>query len=680
MWNEVLTCKQIHSTFTPRRVRGRLRFALLALVGAVLFSSFAGSAWAGFPMPFPARGDYLDELGFSAYYSTGGHTPAGSYGNGYFPLDFGIVTFHDSEWIGYDPDGDPGNVEDHLIYGAPLYSPVDGVVVSCWRNWPDEAPCPSGSECLTGGNHLNILTEDGEHVVYLAHLKPDTIPESFCPTTDPGSFPPSGSETCGLGAGWEGFSDAIRTDNMPGGSPTVRKGDYIGLAGSSRTTSPHLHLHVKEFAYDDATPPNPCQRAGVFVEIDFTESWHTEREESDAPGASDWLTAHETALPVNSSGWPRVLVWPDPVGPRLDDHVFGTSHWLPYLANVTDSEGGVLAFRNEDEHLEIHSYVLSGGDIDPRDDVEEGTVYGLDLARPFTDSRDIVATVRTANGNLKLIPYEVSNWGTIARQYGEERTESYVFGVRSTTSPRLDGVTVAIRDGSNRLKIIEYAVDPATMEITRPGSSALGTYVSVIAVDNIRRGRGADEPFYPSSGLFKGVVTAERRTSDGHLVVRTWAVSSSRDVTLTDTFDTEIDVSDVQIATVRGGTRDTVLVTAENSSGDLRALHFYVTRAGDLIFDDVGFAGEITALASTGVGSKDSVTAVSDSDGDLKLISLSFGNEIFRSGTRAAGNVTKVKVDLAKPTGEDSVLLNLIRTSSGGVKMLVFGSNFDYHM
>ena len=681
------------SIFTSSRARGRLRMALLGLVGIALVTSYAAAALASFPMPFPARGDYLDELPFEAYYSSGGHTgyveeteeteEAGYSIDDFFPQDFGIVRFDGSQWRPTIPGGNTANDEDFLIYGAPLYSPVDGVVISCWRTWPDDSSCDEEvSQCLSGGNHLNIRTEQGDHVVYLGHLQPDSIPEYLCPTTDPGPLPPAGSTSCQAGADWIGFPDAIRTDYMPGGPPVIRKGDFIGRGGNSGTgtNQPHLHVHVKQFTYDNATPPNPCQDGDGMEEIEYTESWYTERDEANGATASDWLPAQQTALPLEPSGWPRVLVWPDPVGPRLDDQVFGTGHATPHLSNVPDEEGGVLAFRNEDQHLEIHSYGLVDGNIQFRDEVEEGSVLALDLAQPYASERDIVAAVRTAGGNLKLIPYALNGWGTISRQYGQERTENAIFGVRSTRSPRSNGVTLAIRDGNNRLKVIEYAVDPATMEITRLGSSALADYASRIAIDRVRRGRGLGEPYYPVSGLYKGVVTAERRLSDGHLVVRSWAVSAARNVSLTDTFDTGIDVADVDITTIRGPLRDTVLVTAENSSGNFRAFYFYVTRAGDLVLDDIAMAGEIGALASTGVGGEDAVTAVSDSNGDLKLISLGFGNEIFRSGTRAAGSVSKVHVDAAHPAWEDPVLLNLIQASGGGVKLIVFGSNFDGQM
>ena len=72
-----------------------------------------------------------------------------------------------------------------LAWGMPVYSPVDGKIKTCWRGFPDNS-VPGvkhsgvGSTIFSAGNHVNILTPQG-NVVLLAHLKQDSIPERLCP-------------------------------------------------------------------------------------------------------------------------------------------------------------------------------------------------------------------------------------------------------------------------------------------------------------------------------------------------------------------------------------------------------------------------------------------------------------------------------------------------------------------
>lgn len=629
----------------------------------------AAPASAAHPLGFPARAESLDDLAFDAYFTTGGHS---GYGVGdVYPLDIGIVRFDGSAWTNIEPGGSSSNQEDHLIFGFPLHSPIDGVVVSCWRELPDGTGCPPGEGCLSGGNHLNILTEDGQQVVYLAHLQHSSIPDSLCPKAQ--VYPSNLSQTCTEGAGWEGFQASIRTDGLPGGLPVVRKGDYLGNAGNSGsgTSAPHLHLHVKPFTYDSSG--NPCQRTGEYEEIEFAESWYTERQTTSDVDASDWIAAQQTAIPFETDGTPRYLIWPDPIGPRRDDLVWGDGD---ELHNVPDSYGGVMGYRNDANHLQLESYGIFAGQIQPEDTVEEGTVLDLGLAAPFSSGRDIIAAVRTGSGNLKLIPYTVSAGGTIARQYGEERNEGSIQGVEATRSPLHDGVTVAIRDGASRIKVIDYVVDSATMAITRPGSSALGTAVTDLAVDTVRYGSSPEQP--PLGAKFKGVVTAERRSSDGTLVVRSWGVTSGGDVSLDHTETTGVAVSEVDVTTMKVGTlREAVVVTAKDDDGDLWVEYYYVASDGELLPADDISSGAVGTISTAAVGIRDAVTALSDSGDGLKLVAWSFDEQVRRAGARKAGNTSEVLIDAVQPSGDSPYLVTLVRSLAGEIKMLVYGSNFD---
>lgn len=657
-----------------------MRFPLTTIIvaGIVVGLPAGPSAHAAFPLTFPAHGESLDDLPFDAYFTSGGHT--GGYGtSGAYPVDMGIVRFDGTNWVEYVPGGSKTNQEDHMIFGFPLHSPVDGVVVSCWREMPDGTGCPPGEGCLSGGNHLNILTEDGDHLVYIAHMESGSIPESLCPLAD--VYLDDTSSTCTAGAGWEGLQDSIRLDTLPGDLPVVHKGDYIGSGGNSGsgTSAPHVHLHVKEFTWDGSG--NPCQRTGVSEEIEFAESWYATRIDGEYPGgptvdadvdASDWLPAQQTAVPFEADGWPRYLLWPDPIGPRRDDLVWGDGD---DLHNVTDSVGGVLAYHNDANHLQLESYEIDDGEIVPQDTLEEGTVLDVGIAHPFTNDRDVVAAIRTSGGSLKLIPYTVSAGGTIARQYGKERTEGAIYEVEGTKSPTHDGITVAIRDGSNEIKVIDYVVDSATMAITRPGSSASGGTANDIAIDSISFGFAPGESVLGPK--FQGVITAERRASDDELVVRAWEVTAGADVSLEHTEITGVEVSELDVTTMALGSREVAVVSARDADDDLWVRYYYVASDGELTPADDVAGGEIGTLATAAVGSRDAVTVMNDSGNGLKLIAWGFNDEIRRAGARKAGGVAEVAIDLAHPSGSSPFIVTLVQTLAGEVKMLVYGSNFD---
>lgn len=647
------------------------------LVGIAAGLPIAPAAHAAFPMSFPARGESLDDLyangvSFDGYFSSGGH--GGDYGeDDYYPLDLGVVRFDGTNWVSYVPGGSSTDPEDRITFGFPLHSPVDGVVVSCWREMPDHEGCPPGEGCLSGGNHLNILTEDGNHLVYLAHLQAGSIPEELCPLAD--VYLDDTSSTCTAGAGWEGLQDSIRLDTLPGDLPVVHKGDYIGNGGNSGsgTSAPHLHMHVKDFMWDGGG--NPCQRTGLFEEIEFAESWYAERQ--DGPDAnvsvSDWLPAEQTTIPFQASGWPRYLIWPDPIGPRTDDLVWGDGE---DLHNVTDSVGGLIAYRNDSDNLQLESYDLASGDIVPQDSEEEGYVSDIGLAHPFNNDRDVVLAVRTSTDDLKLIPYTVSAaGGTISRQVGQEVTESTIYEVEAVKSPTHDGVTVVIRDGNSKIKVIDYVVNSATMAITRPGTSALGGTVADIAVDSISNGYAPGESAFGTK--FKGVITAERRTSDDELLLRSWAVTSTADVTLEHTEATGEDgVSEIDITTMTLGSREVAIASARDVNDELWIQYYYVASDGELTpaYDIAG--GELGTLATEAVGNRDAVTVMSDSGDGLKLVAWGFNDDIRRAGGRKAGGVSEVLVDVGY-SGGDQYLVTLVQSLAGEVKMLVYGSNFD---
>ena len=98
------------------------------------------------------------------------------------------------------------NLNEYVIYGAPVYSPVEGVVVKVVDQFEDLRP-PETDRINIAGNH--ILIKANEIEILLAHLKRGSIAVSL--------------------------GDKVTTDTL------------LGQVGNSGNTSePHLHIHVEK--------------------------------------------------------------------------------------------------------------------------------------------------------------------------------------------------------------------------------------------------------------------------------------------------------------------------------------------------------------------------------------------------------------------------------------------------
>ncbi|MCM3872273.1 MAG: hypothetical protein ND895_16450 [Pyrinomonadaceae bacterium] len=268
---------------------------LFALVGVHVLTGAAGNAPAGPTLAaekylFPSR---LPELGSGHYWVVD------EFGEGPNILDLKVMrwdadlkasTRRRDDVTKDEYDKNPTN-DKHLTFGLPLYSPVDGEIVTCWRNAPDnpipgeKLPAVNGTggakkTIFTAGNHVYIKSAAGR-VFLVAHMKEGTMPASVCPhngkyAKDASDRMPSTCPTSSTQVG--GFNTEAFVPE--GQRPKVKKGQFIGNAGNSGNSSgPHIHVHLRPLTGTDLCPS---------VAIPFEGAWRQDFSSNKPVSLSAW--------------------------------------------------------------------------------------------------------------------------------------------------------------------------------------------------------------------------------------------------------------------------------------------------------------------------------------------------------------------------------------------------------
>lgn len=209
---------------------------------------------AAYELKVPWRGDSLPA---GSYMRTTGHLDydCPGDGTGVCELDISAMRWDaaSGQYSWYrDGATAPYGRSDTVAWEMPLYSPVDGDIVACFRRLPDDgeygeepAACPAtqgaSDTCVAGGNHVVIRTFDG-HLVSLNHLRQDSIPSELCPIADTVLFNDD-PKLCTL-AGWNAaLREGARLENRGIAPIPVRKGQFVGRVGLSGSTG-GVHLHM----------------------------------------------------------------------------------------------------------------------------------------------------------------------------------------------------------------------------------------------------------------------------------------------------------------------------------------------------------------------------------------------------------------------------------------------------
>lgn len=203
----------LHAWFSPM---GAAPTGALLLLGIALFSLL--TAYRGYQVP-PNLINLTFPLKDGIYYIGQGGSHASI--NGHMKVaQPGLERWRGQLWaldiVKLNPFGNraagiyPKDLASYAIFGEPVYSPCDGVVVATENTAPDLPPPNTVESDAKAGNHVLLQCRPDAYVL-LAHLQ-------------------QGSVLVSLGQ-------------------TVQTGDELGTIGNSgNSTEPHLHIHAQRSA------------------------------------------------------------------------------------------------------------------------------------------------------------------------------------------------------------------------------------------------------------------------------------------------------------------------------------------------------------------------------------------------------------------------------------------------
>ncbi len=333
--------------------------------------------------------------------------------NGMYAYDLGVARWDGTTWVNYEVPvaGETGSArwntnDDFMAWEKPVYAMADGIVQDCDGGNPDN---PAGQE---GGNWNFFKIDHGEETVFYGHLRQNEVNEDFC------------------------YEGAV-----------VHEGDFLGLVGSSGLSGgvPHLHVQV--------------MRGGDPMPLLFHDCFSVERVANfgdAAPNGNAPWTAHRG---YGLSTTP-IVIWPS--GLRRRGQAVGSAATEVAIASISTSytvtairTGGNLALSLWDTHNDGEAQLL--------DTETGGAVSKVALAVP-TGTSDAGLAMITAAGNLKISAVNATTTTL-------DRTANYdsiaVKAVAASSAPFTYGMTTAVVNSADVLKVTAWAVDPAGASITK---------------------------------------------------------------------------------------------------------------------------------------------------------------------------------------------------------------------
>lgn len=671
-----LTMKDISIQFS-NCIRLFLTFLYLTQV------SVAGAAEDTYPLPFKST-DFAQGI-----YATGGNH-GGEIGATVVkhPRDWNLRWQNaDGDWVNQyesvvdNPHCDNNQTDcdtqgKHIIFRAPLYAPVDGKVVSCWRNHPnnigankehrrcgnllnnegkplacDSEDCPSDVVCriTRSGNYMAILTKDDHRLLY-AHLSPGTIPETLCPF-DNELMVNARLKDCADGVCSKFPEEAVipKADR-----PFVRRGDFIGRAGTSGASSgPHTHIHQG---------PMEENASGILVKVGDHHPYLIN---------NAWMRPSETPSWTKLDGWAMKRTVDNPLPLVKPSPFLRTDSLTTGLVKAVSLAGSVVSYINASDTLKLTSFDVDGAGKIQSQQIKTGIKINRLASAQSGNGRDVVTAARNENGDLRIDYWQVANNGAITHK--DQKTAGAIKQLALTQFPTDKGVVVAIRAGNGNLKLISYATDTAG-NLTRTGSIA-GNSARTVSIARIKKGRHARES---ALNPFKGVATAIK-TQAGKLRVQTWKWNqNSKTLTSANTQLGEAILGQVTIQAIPLADNRQMLVTAARTASGMLLQSWSVDSNGVLKNKWTKRLGDAHHITINAVSDGRFVTSLEDGQGDLLIKGWSLGDKgkIAAVGDVAAGKVSYVSSSMIKRNrGNTRLILTAIRDGMQKLRMIVYNSN-----
>ena len=625
------------------------RWLSLLTTPLVAALTLSGNALAQETISFPAR---AFDIPNDAYWTVT------EFSEGDAIMDLNVQRWDDNSWEG--ASGSSTN-EQNYDWNVPIYAPASGVIASCWRNFPDY-PNPGSqttpSNVFGGGNHVVIITDEG-NAISLNHLKAGSIPSELCPPNSGSTQFPSNLDKEG---DWR-----VAAFIEPGNRPRVVEGQLIGRVGNNGNSGgPHLHMSMHPVNGLDANGREDIARHDQFQEDAIPMRFR-----------HAWGHAYSSNQPDTAEGWYR---WR---GGQFTDNGFKMVHASPYLRRGDASAGGVkdtdavflsgnravTAVIDSANNLKLISWDVIGLEtINRKADISAGPVKDVQISEVAPNT--ILVAVRGQNDELKMIAYHVAAGGTFTRI--AEQTAGTISQLSMTTLPGTNRkVVTAVKDANGNLKLIVWDVEQSgrgAASVVRLGDASAGA-VSAIAISHARNFNGAFTAVRDGDNNLK--IIPWRISADGNTVTRGTAGSAGA-------VSSQIDVAPLGggvAAAVRDSAGQMRLITwSVSSSGDVGS------RRETYLAGDVS---EINLLGTPHSGSN-LTAAVRNNSGDLQLIGWAIdddGTNLRRLGSSRAGTATQISahgISRSYPNNDPrDMILTSLRDDEGNLKLITWDTNLN---